>query len=87
MIHKDDKTMKRIDKLFAVLNKETNKISIYRYITNEIAYILGVSIRTAQRKLTEKEIINTDKHTIYVTYDIDMGDRGGKRSKKNSDEW
>jgi hypothetical protein len=79
--------MKNIDKLFAVLNKETNKISIYRYITYEISLILGVSIRTAQRKLTEKEIINTDKHTIYVTYDIDMGNRGGKREPSNKYEY
>ena len=81
MIYKDDKKMKRVDKLFAVLNKETNKISVYRYVTNEIAYILGVSIRTAQRKLTEKETIETDKYTIYTVYNIDMGNRGGKREK------
>ena len=86
MIYKDDKKMKRIDKLFAVLDKENNKISIYRYVTNEIAYILGVSIRTAQRKLTEKETIETDKYTIYVTYNIDMGNRGGKRERKRGSQ-
>lgn len=79
--------MKKIDKLFAVLNKETNKISIYRYITYEIANILNTSIRTAQRKLTEKEIVETNTHTIYTVHNIDMGNRGGKRYKKNNNDW
>lgn len=72
--------------LYLIENKETNKFSIARYIDSEIPYILKVSVRKAQRMLTEKQIIETETHIIRTIYDIDMGNRGGIREKKQSND-
>lgn len=53
MRHKDNsKVLKRALK-YAVLNKETNKITIYRFKT-QVADILNVSTRTLDRQIPYK---------------------------------
>jgi len=76
--------MCKLTTLYLIENKETNKFSISRYINYEIISILKVNIRKAQRIIAEKDIIETDKYIIRTIYDIDMGNRGGYRDKKQS---
>lgn len=71
--------------LYVILNKETNKISITRYVNSEMLYILNVNNRKAQRLLNESNIIELETYTIYKVFDLDFGSRGGKRYKKEND--
>lgn len=73
--------MCKLKLLYLIENKETSKFSIVRYIDSEIPYILKASVRKSQRMLSEKDTIETDKYIIRTIYDIDMGNRGGKREK------
>lgn len=87
MIYKDDKKMKEPQVLYVIIDKENNKISINRYLNSEIPYLLGSSLRKVQRIFAEKEKIETERYTIYKVTNIDMGNRGGKRYKKESNDW
>lgn len=73
--------MKRIQFLYLIISKKDNKMSISRYINENITYILGANTRKAQRILSENDKVETETHTIYKVYDVDMGDRGGRREK------
>jgi len=50
---------------YAVLNKESKKISIYRYKT-AVADLLGVSIRTLDRSIPYE----TDKYIVYFVSNV-----------------
>lgn len=77
--------MNKPTQLYVILNKETNKISITRYINSEITQILNVNNRKAQRLLSETNFIDLEKYSIYKVFDLDFGNRGGKRYKKQND--
>ncbi len=63
MRHKDNtKVLKRALK-YAVLNKNTNKITIYRY-KKQVADLLNVSVRTLDRQIPYE---NKDYNVYLIT--------------------
>jgi hypothetical protein len=58
------KVLKRALK-YAVLNKETSVISIFRYKT-QVANLLNVSTRTLDRQIPYE----TDKYIVYLVVDV-----------------
>ena len=65
MRHKDNqKVLKRALK-YAVLDKQNNKITIYRYKT-QVATLLNVSTRTLDRQITYQN----ERYVVYLVSNV-----------------
>lgn len=65
MRHKDNqKVLKRTLK-YAVLDKQNNKITIYRYKT-QVATLLNVSTRTLDRQITYQN----ERYVVYLVSNV-----------------
>lgn len=65
MRHKDTTKVLKRGLKYAVLNKETNKITIYRFKT-QVADLLNVSTRTLDRQIPYEN----DKHKVYLISNV-----------------
>ena len=79
--------MKKPIVLYVIINKENGEISIDRYLNNNIPYYLNLNLRKVQRIFATKNKIETDKYTIQKVHNINLGNRGGKRYKKEQNDW
>jgi hypothetical protein len=87
MIIKNDKKMRKQLIMYVIIDKNTDQITINKYLNSDIPYFLGMNVRKVQRIFAEKDKIETERYTIYKVYNIDLGNRGGKRERKRSDDW
>jgi hypothetical protein len=87
MIIKNDKKMRKQQIMYVIIDKNTDQITINKYLNSDIPYFLGMNVRKVQRIFAEKDKIETERYTIYKVYNIDLGNRGGKRERKRSDDW
>lgn len=65
MRHKDTTKVLKRGLKYAVLNKETNKITLYRFKT-QVADLLNVSTRTLDRSIPYKN----DKYEVYLITNV-----------------
>jgi hypothetical protein len=65
MRHKDTKKVLKRALKYAVLSKETNKVTIYRFKT-QVATLLNVSTRTLDRHL----MYENDKFIVYLVLNV-----------------
>lgn len=74
--------MCKIKTLYLIENKEKNTFSIARYVNYEIVNVLKTTVRKAQRILSQQDIVETQTHIIRTISNIDLGNRGGRRERK-----
>lgn len=65
MRHKDTTKVLKRGLKYAVLNKETNKITIYRFKI-QVADLLNISTRTLDRKIPYEN----DKYKVYLIANV-----------------
>lgn len=73
--------------MYVIIDKNTDQISINKYLNSDIPYLLGMNLRKVQRIFAEKDKVETERYIIYKVYNIDLGNRGGLRERKRSDDW
>lgn len=73
--------------MYVIIDKNTDQITINKYLNSDIPYLLGMNLRKVQRIFAEKDKVETERYIIYKVYNIDLGNRGGLRERKRSDDW
>ena len=73
--------------MYVIIDKNTDNVTINKYLNSDIPYILGMNLRKVQRVFAEKDKVETERYIIYKVYNIDLGNRGGLRERKRSDDW
>ena len=73
--------------MYVIIDKNTDSITINKYLNSDIPYILGMNLRKVQRIFAEKDKVETERYIIYKVHNIDLGNRGGIRERKRSDDW
>ncbi len=81
MRHKDTKKVLKRALKYAVLSKETNKVTIYRFKT-QVATLLNVSTRTLDRHL----MYENDKFIVYLVLNVVLQCIYAKEHDKNMKE-
>lgn len=73
--------------MYVIIDKNTDNVTINKYLNSDIPYLLGMNLRKVQRVFAEKDKVETERYIIYKVYNIDLGNRGGLRERKRSDDW
>ena len=73
--------------MYVIIDKNTDNVTINKYLNSDIPYLLGMNLRKVQRIFAEKDKVETERYIIYKVYNIDLGNRGGLRERKRSDDW
>ena len=73
--------------MYVIIDKNTDQITINKYLNSDIPYLLGMNLRKVQRIFAEKDKVETERYIIYKVYNIDLGNKGGFRERKRSDDW
>lgn len=73
--------------MYVIIDKNTDSVTINKYLNSDIPYLLGMNLRKVQRIFAEKDKVETERYIIYKVYNIDLGNRGGLRERKRSDDW
>ena len=73
--------------MYVIIDKNTDSVTINKYLNSDIPYILGMNLRKVQRIFAEKDKVEIERYIIYKVYNIDLGNRGGLRERKRADDW
>ena len=57
--------------MYVIIDKNTDSVTINKYLNSDIPYILGMNIRKVQRIFAEKDKVETERYIIYKVHNID----------------